>query len=156
MYVDMGRDGVRDPTDPSFIGTVENGVARVTRENASSFDDPPMAIGALPMVLRLTDMAFHTTDVQLFELALVDVETDTAVGYFRLADVNEADFDVVVPAIVAEGREYDLEFWADANQNGLFDGPPNDHSWLRKEVATPAGIDLDFLHVGIFQDLPHL
>lgn len=68
--------------------------------------------------------------------------------------VTNADFDIVIDA-VETGRSYYVDFFADHNSNGFYDGFPTDHTWrLSIDNAAGDGSDeLSFPHNTNFTDI---
>jgi len=50
------------------------------------------------------------------------------------------------------GENYRVDFYADLNQNGLYDGPPTDHAW-RETFTSNGNTSVDFSHNTNFTDI---
>ena len=158
LYVDLNDDRM-------FSGvTVDNswrrplvcpsGLFEFTRDDSfSDIDDPPIDDPGLPFVVDFVDMAPHTPGTQALELMVLDVAEDQVVGYYRLPDINEDRFIVQIPAILEAGSEYTYEFFADLEQDGVFNGAGTDHSWVRTATADATGLSEVFAHTFVFEDL---
>ncbi len=95
-------------------------------------------------------MGTHVFGTQ--HLAAMLVEGETPVGYHRIHDVDMESFSLTIPTVLAPNTTYLLEFYADANENGIYD--PEDHSWSREYTSDDTGnIDATFDHVGTFDPL---
>jgi hypothetical protein len=69
-----------------------------------------------------------------------------------LSPVDSAEFAVVFDSVEG-GNDYNLDFWADHNQNGMYDAPPTDHAW-RIELSDLSGdTAIDFVHNTDFTDI---
>jgi hypothetical protein len=72
-------------------------------------------------------------------------------SYGTVVPVNSADFDIIIP--ITEGRSYFLDFFADANSNGLYDPPPTDHAWRMDADNVTNGQEFNFSHNTNFTDI---
>jgi hypothetical protein len=130
-------------------------------------------VGALKYasVLIATTRVGVTHHNQYFEVRLVD-KNNAVVSKFAYDNVSPADFSVFMgSALPTVSPPYRIDFWADNNNNGKYDGTNNgsitneDHSWRRvlseplpDDVTLANGLyTLTFLHdtnfVDIFTDL---
>jgi hypothetical protein len=62
-------------------------------------------------------------------------------------------FEIQFGDILVDGRGYNVDFYADFNENGEYDVPPVDHAWRR--TIDPAASDtiITFVHDTIFTDI---
>ena len=101
------------------------------------------------VTIEFTDMNPHIN--QNLYLRIVDKSTlkETARTVHL---ISYADFNVTLSAVDI-GRSYFIDFFADINSNGLYDGSPTDHTW-RLELDNAAGNDtLNFAHNTNFTDI---
>ena len=158
IYVDLNDDRM-------FSGvTVDNswrrplvcpsGLFEFTRdESFSDIEDPPIVDRGLPFAVDMVDMSAHSAGMQALEMMVLDVASDQVVGYYRLPDLNDDRFLVQIPDILEEGREYTYEFFADLEQDGVFNGAGPDHSWVRSATADATGVSEVFTHTFEFEEL---
>ena len=105
---------------------------------------------------QLEDLTIHFTDMgphlnQNLYLRVVDKGTMKETAR-TIHMISVTAFDIVLPAVEA-GRSYFIDFFADVNSNGIYDGPPTDHTW-RLELNNAAGNDeLNFSHNTNFTDV---
>lgn len=88
---------------------------------------------------------------QTLYLRVIDKSTMKEAG--RIEEDNiQTSFDLELDVIIP-GRNYYIDFFADANSNGLYDSPPTDHAW-RMEINNASGNDiLNFVHNTQFIDI---
>ncbi|MEZ5148111.1 MAG: choice-of-anchor V domain-containing protein [Bacteroidales bacterium] len=76
--------------------------------------------------VQLTGMTPHIG--QLFEARLIDKATQMEIERLRIDQIPAADFDIMF-ANAIDGHSYWVDFYADMNDNGYYDGIPTDHAW---------------------------
>ena len=114
---------------------------------------------AMPALDVGEDFTFSATDMdphvgQLFEVRVFDEDTDRLCGRYVLGEIATADFEVMLPGIVQDGRSYRVDFWADLDGDGAYDAPSTDHAWRMSGVeAGPNGLTVDFVHNTTFTDV---
>ncbi|MCH7520506.1 MAG: T9SS type A sorting domain-containing protein, partial [Candidatus Marinimicrobia bacterium] len=91
----------------------------------------------------LTDFSPHVGG--LFELRVVDLADGSEVGRARVESVPQADFSVSLPGL-AIGGDYNVDFYADLNGNGLYDSPGTDHAWRIGLTDVMGDTTLTFAH----------
>ncbi|HEX2395763.1 MAG TPA: plastocyanin/azurin family copper-binding protein [Bacteroidales bacterium] len=84
-------------------------------------------------------------------LALVDQESGEIVQRVHDTVVTEA-FSVVF-ADVETGRSYNVDFYADHNQSGNYNAPPEDHAWRLEVDNLESDTTLTFVHNTVFTDI---
>ncbi len=89
---------------------------------------------------------------QLLELRVEDDVTSEEVGRMRLEAIPSANFTVNIPGIKF-GKQYNVDFYADLNGNGLYDAPPTDHAWKMHLDNKTGDVSLDFAHNTNFTDV---
>ncbi|MCB9057720.1 MAG: T9SS type A sorting domain-containing protein [Calditrichae bacterium] len=87
------------------------------------------------LALQLAGMTPHVG--QMLEVRVTDRLTGIEVGRTRVQAIPQADFEVHIPGIEANGL-YRVDFFADHNGNGLYNDPPTDHTW-RLDVSAEQG-----------------
>ncbi|MBW7996153.1 MAG: hypothetical protein FVQ81_06195 [Candidatus Glassbacteria bacterium] len=70
-----------------------------------------------------------THENQLFKLRLVNTSTGQQVAEYELAGIVDGDFSTTFSNILASGVTYNIDAFADFNDNKLYDPPPADHAW---------------------------
>ncbi len=66
--------------------------------------------------------------------------------------IENADFDVK-SYVLEPGNGYMVDFYADHNNNGIYDAPPVDHAWRLETGVTMGDVDIDFQHNTNFTDI---
>lgn len=89
---------------------------------------------------------------QLLELRVEDNATSQEVGRTRIEFIPSADFSLSVPGLELN-KEYKVEFYADLNQNGIYDEPPTDHAWEMNVQSTNGDVVSEFTHNTNFTDV---
>jgi hypothetical protein len=102
------------------------------------------------LTLEFTGMTPHVG--QLFEIKVEDNLTGMEVGRKRLEAITQANFNISVVGIEL-AKEYKVEFYADHNNNGIYNSPPSDHAWELKFENTSGNINLSFAHNTDFKDI---
>lgn len=89
---------------------------------------------------------------QLLEILIDDNQTGEEVARVRVEGIASADFTLSIPGIKLN-HEYDVEFYADLNKNGLYDAPPTDHAWELTFTNNTGDYTLNFTHNTNFTDV---
>ncbi len=76
---------------------------------------------------------------QRFEVRVLDKATGGEVGRQGVQAINNADFDLELFTTII-GESYQIDFYADQNNNGIYDSPPTDSAW-RLELDQAQGND---------------
>ncbi len=156
FFADLNMNGVYDPPtadhawriDLAAAGDLEPAFEHNT--NFTDIENPAPAQGG-DFTMNVTGLSPHVG--QLFEVRVIDNETDQTVGQYRLASVASADFTLVIPGIIKQGTEYTVDYYADLNQNGEYDAPTADHAWRDIATGGPSGLTIDFAHNTNFTDI---
>ena len=127
FYADLSGNGLYDapPTDHAW----RESFTAVDDDQSFSFSHNTDFIDvdwAYQMTLAATDMNPHIG--QEFKLKVIDKNSGSEIGKFRMPSIMTSFFFVRVPGL-RFGENYDADFFADFNQNGVYDAPPEDHSW---------------------------
>ena len=158
LFADESGDGVYTPggADSEWnINLPESGNLVFQRTSTfTSIEPRPREIGA-DFRMTFTGMSPHAN--QLLEVMVIEVESGRAVGLYRNPSLKSANFEVVIPGIIdPDGVVYRLEFYADLNMNGRYDGPPADHTWVIPFIeAGPNGVSATFAHGTNFANLDY-
>jgi hypothetical protein len=98
-----------------------------------------------PLTLNLNGMAPHVG--QAFHVRVVHVASNHEITRATVNPVTDPVlFTVFMPDILIAGETYNVDFFADNNNNGLYDTFPIDHTWRRTITAAPGGTIIDFMH----------
>jgi hypothetical protein len=155
FYADFNTNGTYDapPADHAWsIDIPQNGI--VTFDHNTNFDDIALLDPIHPgndFNLNFTGFAPHIS--QQIEVRVIDTDFNRTVGVYRLDELDETDFTAVIPSIIEEGREYQVDFYADFNDNGEYNAPPTDHAWRMTGTGTASGLTLHFDHNTDFTDV---
>lgn len=141
------------PTDHAWrLDPCASGVFRFTHNtNFTDIDDPDKTLAGGDFVLNFHDWGPHLG--QMHEVYVIDKPTNRVVGFYRLADPEEEDFTVALPGIIERNTPYVIAFFADKNNNLLYDPPDEDHSWRIEETGGATGITIEFAHNINFTDI---
>ncbi|AFH50829.1 5'-Nucleotidase domain protein [Ignavibacterium album JCM 16511] len=102
------------------------------------------------LTVNLSSMTPHLG--QLFELRVVKVENSEEIGRFSLPQILVPNFSVFIPGFDLN-KDYNIDFYADHNGNGLYNPPPTDHAW-RLTFNSPNGDFVsNFSHNTNFTDI---
>jgi len=69
-----------------------------------------------------------------------------------ISPVDVADFNVVFDSVPG-GDDYNFDFYADLNQNGVYDVPPTDHAWRFELPDFNSDTTINFAHNTDFTDI---
>jgi hypothetical protein len=138
--------------DVTLVADLESGVWVV---RSLQFNTDPVELG--DFTLSFTEMTPHIG--QNLYLKVVDTETNTTVSTAPVTMLTMAEFDITIPDILEDGKEYNVDFWADVDASGTLDGTPIgdpvgvDHAWRLTETADGDGLSLSFVHNTDFVDI---
>ncbi len=150
FYADLNQNGHYDapPADHAWRLQVDDatGDIDVNFTHAPPFTD----IGPSGMLsVHFSGMTPHVG--QMLELRVLEKNAGKEIGRHRRTIIRP-DFVVEIPGL-RPGVEYEVDFYADLNQNGLYDEPPTDHAWSESFVAGAADHSLNFSHNTNFHDI---
>ncbi len=149
FYADLNQNGLYDmpPADHAWREEFSaGGDAMVMFMHNTSFTDIDWPY---QFILNLTNMNPHVG--QKFEMRVVEDESGKEVARKKLDSIIVPNFQVAVAGI-KPGKEYHVDFYADLNQNGLYDVPPTDHAW-RERFSSNGDTQVDFNHNTSFVDI---
>ncbi len=108
-----------------------------------------VALGQAPVLLRFTDMDPHLGQ----RLALRVVEpSGREVARMAVPVIPAPRFEVELPGL-EPGAPYRIDLYADANGNGSYDPPPDDHAYRIEIPALEEGEPITFAHHTDFVDI---
>jgi type IX secretion system substrate protein len=150
FYADLNQNGTYDapPTDHAWREMVSEaqGDENLSFSHNTNFAD----IGeSSTLTLDFTNMNPHVG--QMLELRVLETTSGKEVERVKQM-IGMPDFKVEIPGIQS-GKSYDIDFYADLNQNGLYDAPPVDHGWRESFTATDGNQTISFSHNTNFEDI---
>jgi len=89
---------------------------------------------------------------QMLELRVEDNVSNKEVDRIKIPSITGANFDVQIVGLMLN-NEYNIEFYADLNGNGLYDSPPTDHAWKITFTNTTGDVVQSFTHNTNFTDI---
>jgi hypothetical protein len=112
------------------------------------------ASGQLDLTVNMTDFA-AAHEGQLFKLRVVNSATGVEVGEYENEEITVPNFTAFFNNILKSGESYNIDAFADYNNNKLYDPPPVDHAWrivitnviVNKTVTlrhTPQWVDIEY------------
>lgn len=114
-------------------------------------DVPPAEAQLFSLDLHLTNMGPHVN--QKMEFRLVRISDGEQVGYHMLDALPDEDEHIVFLNVFDEGQTYNIDFYADLNNNGQYDAPPTDHAWRITLEAVAGDTVVPFSHNTSFTDI---
>lgn len=149
FYADFNSNGSYDapPTDHAWrmeLNDVMGDTTLVFSHNTNFTD--------IMWMNKLTVMFMSMTPHvgQDFWLGVIDKDSGE-----ELASVNrtaEENFEIEIFGI-ENGISYNIDFYADHNQNGAYDAPPTDHAWRIELMDVVGDTTLSFTHNTNFTDI---
>lgn len=127
------QTGQPNPGNVSLVSAPGNASANFIRDLTLQFSDMTPHVGH-PLYIRV-----------------IDKSTGMETARTMLPSILAASFDVTLPALL-DGRSYRVDFFADANSNGLYDVPPVDHVWQLNVDNVSGDVSVPFAHHGNFVD----
>lgn len=150
IYADLNKNGVYDapPTDHAWEAKFENttGDFSVDFSHNTNFKD----VGWKYLyTLNFVDMAPHVD--QLLEMRVVRNDNSEEVSRTSVI-VPGPEFVLSIPQIEMD-HNYNVEFYADLNNNGVYDAPTMDHAWRLTFNSTTGNYVQNFSHNANFVDI---
>jgi hypothetical protein len=102
------------------------------------------------LTVDFSQMTPHLNQVLYFYLR--NQETEDFVDSVILEPILMADFSVSSYLIVPDSS-YNLDFYVDFNENGMYDVPPTDHAWRIELDSVQGDTTLSFVHNTDFTDI---
>ncbi len=119
------------------------GAAALTALSVATF-------GQATLTLAFEEMAPHVG--QAFELRVIEIASQRETARVSVAEIAAATFDLEL-AELQLGASYRIDFYADANGNGLYDTPPVDHAWRIEFPDVQGDATLSFARNTNFTDI---
>ena len=94
--------------------------------------------------LTINGAGFDPHNGQTLEIAVL-TEDDTIIDS-QSTTVSEGTFSFSWDGALADGSGYKVHYYADLNENGGCDAPPDDHAWERVIDDVDDNITLDLVH----------
>jgi hypothetical protein len=102
------------------------------------------------LTVNFTSMTPHVG--QLLELRVENNNTNEEVGRIKVLAVPSPDFQIQIVGLQLN-TEYKVQFYADLNNNGIYNIPPTDHAWEITFTNTTGDAIVDFSHNTTFTDI---
>ncbi len=102
------------------------------------------------LTVNFTGMDPHIGE--MLELRVENNNTNEEVGRFKVTSIPSSNFQVQIVGLQI-GPEYKVQFYADFNNNGLYDAPPTDHAWEINFTNTTGNATVNFSHNASFVDI---
>lgn len=151
MYSDHNGNGLYDdpPTDHAWRidFTNSSGDVSVDFVHNTEFKD----VGwKYQHTLNLLEMSPHVG--QMLELRIVRNDNNEEVGRTKINSIPQSNFSISIPDIELD-HEYNVDFFTDHNDNGLYDTPPTDHAWRLTFNSHEGNFVQNFTHNTSFTDI---
>ena len=132
--------------DTTIVWNYDTNYVDLTWETDTSDSD----VDSLEISLTFTAMDPHLG--QDFFVYLRDAESSEILDSMEFTPIDTVEFDVVFDSVMAD-MDYNVDFWADMNENGTYDPPPTDHAWRIELMNLMADTMLTFQHNTDFTDI---
>lgn len=153
FYSDLNGDGEYSgvPADHAWRLPVDGEVLGFTHNtDFQDISDPPITEGQ-DFSLALSGFDPHINNY--FELRVIATEGNHVVGVYAKPLLTNPSSTITIPGILEPGAEYNIDFYSDINENGVYEAPPTDHAWRITITAGATGIATDFAHNTDFTDV---
>ncbi len=149
FFADHNQNGMYDapPTDHAWRLELDDVMGDTTLNFAHNTDFTDI-MWQNRLTVNFTGMNPHVG--QDLWLAVTDKSSEMEVD--RVKTTAEVDFMVHVYGI-ENGMSYTIDFFADHNQNGMYDAPPTDHAWRLELDDVMGDTTLNFAHNTDFTDI---
>jgi hypothetical protein len=118
---------LEDPFGMWSSGGAAPGEASLVSNPGEAASAPQGVAEAMSLYINFINFTVHMGD--LFQVRVEVSSTGEQVAFGELASIPGASFEFSFPHALDRGESYDIEFWTDYNQNGIYDPPPTDHAW---------------------------
>jgi len=144
FYADFNENGLYDapPTDHAWRLNLDNvkGDTTITFVHNTDFTD----------ISRISNLTFKFMEMtphlnQRLEFYVFDKIAKKYVDTIILSSIENADFEINSNNLET-GSSYNLDFYADFNDNGKYDAPPTDHSWRITLDLVKGDTTINFSH----------
>ena len=149
FFADFNENGSYDapPVDHAWMLELDNATGDTTLnfEHNTNFTD---IMWENRLTVHFTAMTPHVGQ----DLWLAVVDKNTGMEVDRVHAVVEEEFMVHAYGIKA-GESYNVDFFADFNENGMYDAPGDDHAWRLELDNVTGDTTLNFEHNTNFTDI---
>ncbi len=151
FYADHNGNGLYDspPTDHAWKIQFENNSGDVTETFAHNTDFTDVGWDYL-YTLNFIGMNPHVG--QMLEMRIVRKDNSEEIGRIKVDAIPSPNFSVSIPGIELN-HDYNVDFYADHNGNGLYDAPPTDHAWRLTLNSSTGNYAENFSHNTNFTDI---
>jgi len=151
FYADLNKNGIYDspPADHAWEinFTDTDGDATVDFTHNTTFTDIKWKY---LLTVNLISMNPHIG--QLFQLRVVQQDNQMEIGRYTLPKILVPNFSVYIPEFEL-GHDYNIDFYADFNGDGVYNSPPTDHAWRLTFNSDTGDVIEDFTHNTSFTDV---
>ncbi|RJP75576.1 MAG: T9SS C-terminal target domain-containing protein [Candidatus Zixiibacteriota bacterium] len=155
FFADFNENNLYDPPPTDHVWRLEmtnpTGDTTITFEHNTNFTDVDFT---RLFVQHYHDMTPHLGDY--FALRVVNAQ-DQEVGRIEVDSLTTSEFSLPIigirPDLSGDTTAYRADFWADFNNNGMYDPPPTDHAWRVFFADTTGDVVLNFFHNTNFTDI---
>ena len=151
IFVDFNENGYYDapPTDHAWRYEINNtdGNEQVDVVHNTDFTDIQWEHR---LGINFSGMTPHVG--QMLTLYVRDSTTGEYQDTLSISQIPEAEFTMESFGI-DPGTTYQLDFYADHNNNGMYDAPPTDHAWRVVAGTSMGDLEVDFVHNTDFTDI---
>jgi plastocyanin len=151
FWADHNGNGMYDapPTDHAWrleLDNVEGDTTLMFAHNTNFTD----IVWRNKLTVEFSGMNPHIG--QMFALYVVNAGDGAIQDSVIVEEITEADF-TVDSYIILPGNSYFINFFADFNDNGIYDAPPVDHAWQLMLENVAGDTTLTFMHNTEFTDI---
>ncbi len=141
MYADHNGNGIYDepPTDHAWRIKFNNSSGDTSIDFVHNTDFKDVGWKYLH-TLNLLEMNPHSG--QKLEMRIVSNDSNEEIGRKLINSIQSESFSISIPNIELD-HNYNVDFYADHNGNGIYDAPPSDHSW-RLTFNSQSGDDINW------------
>ena len=90
---------------------------------------------------------------QVFQVIVIDNDDDSEVVKDSIIVPDDGNFSFMWDGILEDGGDYRIDYFADHNENGECDAPPDDHAWRYVIGEATEDVVFDFQHDTNFTDV---
>ena len=151
FFSDHNSNGLYDapPTDHAWRLELNNAVGgdELNFAHNTNFTDIKWVY---VLTVNFSGMTPHVG--QMLELRVEANSTNKEVDRIKVSSIPSATFNVQIVGLQLN-TEYNIDFYADVNGNGLYNAPPTDHAWRITFTNTTGDVVQAFSHNPSFTDI---
>jgi len=151
FFSDHNSNGLYDapPTDHAWRLELNNAVGNdeLNFAHNTNFTDIKWVY---VLTINFTGMTPHVG--QLLELRVENNNNSIEVDRIKLPSIPSANFSLQIVGLQLN-TEYNIDFYADVNGNGLYNVPPTDHAWRITFTNSTGDVSQPFSHNTSFTDI---